>query len=231
VPDRAGEAIHPEEAEDGADSDGNETHEDTALAHAVEKIKRGKAPEQASDFVFLEQALLGEIDDAEDAREAEGGISQNAEGYVKGEGDSFGGDGGGVIGRGDVGEKEEGQDERKDQGAYGALAVENLQAEVGEGEEPSEKGHGAGEVVIRNGVEAAGTFEKCKVVSGKACRQEDGADAAGPFAASDQIAYVAREAAHIRRKCKQEKEMGHGLGPGWLRGLAMRRGLNTPTRV
>lgn len=66
--------------------------------------------------------------------------------------------------------------------------------------------------MVGNGVQAAGAFEQGEVMGDEARGKEDGADAASPFTASGQISNVAGKAAHIRRKCKQKKEMGHGTG-------------------
>src|SRR6266851_2075330 len=107
VPDIAGEAIDPDEAEGGADGDRNEANENAALAHAIEKIERGEAPDNVADAVFLQKALLGEVDDAEDARQAEGGVSEDAEGDVKREDDAGGGRGGEAVGRRELRDREE----------------------------------------------------------------------------------------------------------------------------
>ena len=56
-------------------------------------------------------------------------------------------------------DSEKRQNERQDESADGALAVEKFEAEVGERQQPAEQRHGAGEVVVGNGVQAASAFE------------------------------------------------------------------------
>jgi len=54
VPDLASQPINPHETERRADGDRDETHQDAALAHAVEKIERGQAPDDIADAVFVQ---------------------------------------------------------------------------------------------------------------------------------------------------------------------------------
>ena len=70
----------------------------------------------------------------------------------------------------------------------------NLEAEIGQGEEPAEKGERAVEVVIRNRVQAARAFEEREVVCEETDGQQNGARAAGEFLASHQITKVRAEA-------------------------------------
>ena len=53
VPDVAGEAVDPDEAERGADGDGDESDQDAALAHAIEKIERRETPDDIADALRL----------------------------------------------------------------------------------------------------------------------------------------------------------------------------------
>jgi len=71
--------------------------------------------------------------------------------------------------------------------------VIDLEAEIGQGEEPAEKGERAVKVVIRNGVQAARAFEEREVVRDETDGQQNGAHAAGEFLASDQITKIRAE--------------------------------------
>jgi len=53
-------------------------------------------------------------------------------------------------------------DDWNDERADGALAVIDLEAEIGQGEEPAEERERAVEVVIWNGVQAARAFERAR---------------------------------------------------------------------
>ncbi len=64
MPDISGEAVDPHEAENGTDSDRDESHEDAALTHAIEKIKRRQTPDDIANAVLVEQALFAEVDEA-----------------------------------------------------------------------------------------------------------------------------------------------------------------------
>jgi hypothetical protein len=152
VPDVACESIDPDEAQHGADGDGDETDKDAALAHAIKKIERWKTPNNIADAMLMQEALLAKVDDAEHAGQAEGGVGQDAERYVKREDDAGGGRCGEVIRRRQVRDDEKRQDKRKHEGAHGTLPVEKFEAEVGEREQPAEKRHGAGEIVVRDSV-------------------------------------------------------------------------------
>src|SRR5579863_9173334 len=159
VPNGTGETIDPDETESGSDTDGNQADQHAALAHAIEKIERGEAPNDVADAMFVEQTLLGEVDDAQDAGEAKSGVGQNAERDMKGEDDAGGGRRGKAVGRSEWRDREKCQDEWQNKGTDRPLAVKQFQAEVGEGQEPAEEGHRAGEVMIRNGVQAAGALK------------------------------------------------------------------------
>src|ERR1700675_1507263 len=131
VPDGAGEAIDPDKTESGADADRDQADEHAALAHAIEKIERGKTPDDIADLMFVEQTLLGEVDDAQNAGEAESGVSQNAERDVKCEDDASGGRSGEAVGGSELRNSEERQNEGENESAYRALTVEEFKAEVG----------------------------------------------------------------------------------------------------
>ena len=164
MPDVAGEAVDPDEAEGSADSDGNEADEDAALAHAIEKIERWEAPDDIADAMFVEEALFAEVDEAEYAGEAEGGVGQDAERYVKCEDYAGGGWSGEAVWRRELREEEKCQNEWEHERADRALAVKKLEAEVGECQEPAEEGHGAGKVVVGDSVEAASAFEQREIM-------------------------------------------------------------------
>src|SRR6266851_5451991 len=86
VPDIAREPVNPDEAHRGGD--GDESHQDTALAHAIEKVEGREAPDHVADTMLVQEALFSEVDEAEHARKAEGSVSKDAERNVKGENDA-----------------------------------------------------------------------------------------------------------------------------------------------
>jgi hypothetical protein len=96
-----------------------------------------------------------------------------------------------------MGGEEKNQNEWDDEGAYGTLAMVELESEIGQGEQPAEEGHGAVEVVVGDRVEAAGAFEESEIVGDEAEAEKDGAEAAGEFAAGVEIACVRGEAQGI----------------------------------
>ena len=173
MPDIPGEAVDPHEAENGTDSDGDESHEDAALTHAIEKIKRRQTPDDIANAVLMKQALFAEVHEAEYAGEAERGVGENTERDVKREGDAGGGWCGQAVRRRELGKKEKRQNEWKDKSSDRTLAVKKFEAEVGERKQPAEKRHGAGEVMIGNGVEAASAFEQGEIVGDKAGREKE----------------------------------------------------------
>ena len=202
VPDVAGQPFDPDETESGADADRDQADEDAALAHTIEKVERGQSPHDVADAMFVEQALLGEVDNAQDAGEAEGGVGKDAEGYVEGEDDAGGGRCGEAVRRSELGDREKCEDEWENKGTDRTLAMEKFEAEIGEGEQPAEKGHRAGEVVVRDGVKTTGAFEEREIVNNETTCEQQGAEAPGPIAAGDQVADVGREASNVGRKCK-----------------------------
>ena len=92
------------------------------------------------------------------------------------------------VGRREMGGEKEREDERHDERADGALAMEEFEAEIGQGEQPAEERHRAVKIVIRDGVDAAGAFEEREIVGDQAESEEDRAEAAGDFAARAQEA-------------------------------------------
>lgn len=66
--------------------------------------------------------------------------------------------------------------------------------------------------MVGNGMEAAGPFEEREVVGDKSSGKKERTEPAGPIATGNQIADIGGEAADVRRKCKQEKEMVHWSG-------------------
>lgn len=164
VPDIAGEPVNPDEAHRGADGDGDESDQDTALAHAIEKVEGWEAPDHVADTMFVQQALLSEVDQAKHTRKAEGCVGKDAERNVKGENDAGGWRGGKTVGRRELREKEKCQNKWKHERTDRPLAVKKFQAEVSEREQPSEKRHGAGKIVVRDGVQAASAFEQSKIM-------------------------------------------------------------------
>jgi len=60
----AGQAVDPDEAEDGADGDGDQADQDAGTAHALEEIERGEAPDYFAEFAIAQEAIFGEIDEA-----------------------------------------------------------------------------------------------------------------------------------------------------------------------
>ena len=159
MPDIAGEAINPDKAECGANGDRDETHQDAALAHAIEKIEGWEPPDDIAHTVLVQQALFAEVDETEYAGEAERGVGQDAEGYVKRKDDAGSGRSGEtVLGR-ELREQEKCQNEWEHESSDGTLAVEKFQAEVGERKKPPEERHGAGKIVVGDSVEATSAFE------------------------------------------------------------------------
>ncbi len=108
-----------------------------------------------------------------------------------------GGRGGEAVGGSEMGGEKKDQDEGHDEGADGTLAMVELESEIGEGEQPSEEGHGAVEVMVGDGVEAAGAFEESEIVGDEAEAEEHGAEAAGESAAGVEIARVRGEAQDV----------------------------------
>ena len=82
--------------------------------------------------MFVQEALFAEVNQAEYAREAERGVSEDAERYVKGKCDAGGGRGGRAVWGRELREEEKRQNEWKHERADGALAMEKFEAEVGE---------------------------------------------------------------------------------------------------
>src|SRR5467141_2570335 len=102
---------------------------------------------------------------------------------MQGEDRAAGGRGGEAVGGSEIGGEKKDQDEGDDEGSHRTLAMVELESEIGEGEQPSEEGHGAVEVVIGDGVEAAGALEKSEIVRDQAEGEKDGAETAGESAA------------------------------------------------
>ena len=173
MPDVAGEAVNPDEAEDGADGNRNESDENAALTHAIEKVEGWKAPDNVANAMLVEETLLGKIDDAENARKAECGVSKDTERHVKREGGAGGGWSGEMVGRRELREKKKCQDEWKHKRTDGALAMEKFEAEISKSKKPAEERHGAGEVVVGDSVETASAFEKSEIMDDQAGRQEE----------------------------------------------------------
>src|SRR5882724_11871823 len=164
VPDIAREPVNPDEAHRGADGDGDESDQDTALAHAIEKVEGWQAPDHVADAVFVQEALFSEIDEAEHTREAEGCVGKDAERNVKGENDAGCGRGSKTVGRRELREEKKCQDKWKHERTDRPLAVKKFQAEVSERQEPSEKRHRSGKIVVRHSVQAASAVEQCKIM-------------------------------------------------------------------
>src|SRR5216683_2406840 len=70
VPNIAREPVNPDEAHRGADGDGDESDQDTALAHAIEKVEGWEAPDHVADAMFVQEALFSEVDEAKHTRKA-----------------------------------------------------------------------------------------------------------------------------------------------------------------
>src|SRR5215831_18797867 len=211
VPDSAAQPVDPNKPQRRANGNGDQPDQHAALAHAIEQVERRQTPHDAADFVLLQQALLGEIDDAQHARKAERGVGQNAKRDVKRESHTFGRNRGVVVGSGGIGKQHKCQDKRKNQRSDRALTVEELQAQIGQREQPAKQGHGSGKVMIGNRVQAARSLEQRVIVRYQPARQQQRGHATRPFAARYQEPDVAGETAQIGRKCKQEKEMVHGF--------------------
>src|SRR5215468_5749184 len=64
IPILTGQAIHPNEAEHGADGDRNEADENARLTHALEKLQRGQPPDYVANFAVPQQAILHQKDQA-----------------------------------------------------------------------------------------------------------------------------------------------------------------------
>ena len=117
--------------------------------------------------------MFAEVDEAQYAGEAERGVGENTERDVKREGDAGGGWCGQAVRRRELGKKEKRQNEWKDKSSDRTLAVKKFEAEVGERKQPAEKRHGAGEVMIGNGVEAASAFEQGEIVGDEAGSEKE----------------------------------------------------------
>jgi len=194
IPILAGEAVDPDKTENGAYGDGEETNENAGAAHAFEEIERGKAPDDFAEFAIAQEAILGEIDEAKDEGQGEGGVGKDAESDVQGEDGAASGRGGEAVGGREVGSEKKDQDEREDEGTHGTLAMVELESEIGEGEQPAEEGHGAVEVVIGDGVEATGALQESEIMRDQAEAEKNGAETAGKFAAGVEIARIRAEA-------------------------------------
>src|SRR5260370_4728029 len=115
VPDIAREPVNPDEAHGGANGDGDESDQDTALAHAIEKVEGWEAPDYVADTMFVQQALFSEVDEAKHTRKAEGCVGKDAERNVKGENDAGCWRGGKTGRRGEVGGKGKSQTKSADE--------------------------------------------------------------------------------------------------------------------
>src|ERR1700738_2309510 len=63
IPILAGEAVDPDETENGADGDGEEANEHAGTAHALEKVERRETPDDFAKFVIAEETVLGEVNE------------------------------------------------------------------------------------------------------------------------------------------------------------------------
>jgi hypothetical protein len=193
IPILAGEAVDPDKTENGADGYGEEANENAGAAHAFEEVECGKAPDDFAEFAVAQEAILSEINEAKDERQREGGVGEDAESDVQGEDGAARGCGGETVGRGEMGGEKKNQNERDDESAHGTLAMVKLESEIGEGEQPAEEGHRAVKIVVGDGVEAARALEESEIMSDETEAEKDGAEAAGEFAASVEIAGVRAE--------------------------------------
>jgi hypothetical protein len=177
----AGQAVDPDETEDGAHSDRDEADEDAGLAHALEEVEGRETPDDIAEVTIAQETILQEKDGAENAREGEGGVGENAECDVEREDDTVGLRRRKAVGAcaGEMRGEKKNQDERQNEGAYRTLAMVELEAEIGEGQEPAEEGERAVEVVIGDGVEAAGALEQSEIVGDQTQAEEDCAEASG----------------------------------------------------
>jgi hypothetical protein len=131
IPILAGEAVDPDKTENGADGDREEADQNAGAAHAFEEIKGGKAPDDFAELAIAEQAILGEVNEAEDEGQGEGGVGKDAECDVQGEDRAPRGRGGQAVGGGEMGGEKKHQDEGDDESADGALAMVELESEIG----------------------------------------------------------------------------------------------------
>ena len=138
IPILAGEAVDPDKAENGADGDGKQTDENAGTAHAFEEIEGGQAPDDFAELAIAQQAILSEINEAEDEGQGEGGVGKDAESDVQGEDGAARGRGGEAVGGREMGGEKKDQDEGDDEGAHGTLAMVELESEISEGEQPAE---------------------------------------------------------------------------------------------
>ena len=67
MPELPGEAVDPDEAQRGANRDGNNADQDAGLAHALEQFQRRQAPNDITHFVLAQQAFFAQKNQAEDA--------------------------------------------------------------------------------------------------------------------------------------------------------------------
>jgi len=72
-----------------------------------------------------------------------------------------------------------------------------LESEIGEASSHPEEGHGAVEVMVGDGVEAAGAFEESEIVSDKTRARKTVPETAGEFAAGVEISCVRGEAQDV----------------------------------
>ena len=129
-----GETVDPDETQNSADGDGDQADEDARLAHALKEVQGGKTPNDVAKMTIAQEAILQQKDGAENKRESECGVGENAQGNVEREDHamSLGRRKAVGTGTGEMSGEEENQDERQDEGAYGALAMVELEAEIGE---------------------------------------------------------------------------------------------------
>ena len=80
-----GEAVDPDESKHGADRDRDDADEDAGAAHTLEEFERRKAPDEFGEIAIAEETVFDEEDEAEDKRQREGGVGEDAERDVEGE--------------------------------------------------------------------------------------------------------------------------------------------------
>src|ERR1700722_2061950 len=79
VPELAVQAIDGNKTECGACGNGYEADQNTGAAHAFQKIQRRQAPDDLGEVSVTQKTGFGEINEAQDKRQCEGGVSQDAE--------------------------------------------------------------------------------------------------------------------------------------------------------
>src|SRR5215471_9543104 len=134
------------------------------MAHALEQFLRWQPPNKIAHLVSTQKAFLDQKDETEHESEGEGGVSQNAERDMEREDGPVRWRWSELIRRRGVSGQKKHEHEWQSVSAHGALAMIDLQSEIGQAEKPAKERHRTIKIVVRNGVLGAGAFEESQVV-------------------------------------------------------------------